>query len=392
MFARQWLKATVPLALVTALFASAQDTGKKQTMPDESGRLRVVLMMDTEDPDIGESVKVDAKNLESLFQDAFEKHKDRLEITKLAGKDFNTKALLAHLTTMKIDPADTLLVYFSCHGVTDPQRGHLLVMRDPAGKTTLVPRARVRELMQAKNPRLAILLSDSCANLMDTETPRSVAKPDWKVIQSLFFKPRGLVDLNSVSEGESANCDSKRGGIFTRWFTFLLRAEFSKLNPSSDEQVHWHDLIPQLQVNAQGSYALARRIHMVLYQQAVTKKEGKERQAIEESLKFLEKQPYQTIKVFHLPSQWRFGARLLENDGFGVRVAFVYPGTPAEAAELKAGDIILNVGTSKVTSLDTFFQAFVRAKGAVPIEFQRDKKGNQTTIKLPNEPGTSQDF
>lgn len=119
-------------------------------------------------------------------------------------------------------PADTVVFYFSGHGGHD-DRGHYLAL---AGGRLY--RDEVRELLAEKGCRLNVIITDCCdqrsdgqafgAPAMDMEPPRQVTP----LFQSLFFRPRGTVDINSSSPNEAAfftpfgnNGDGPAGSLFT---------------------------------------------------------------------------------------------------------------------------------------------------------------------------------
>jgi hypothetical protein len=372
-------------------FLTAQEPTSGQT----SKRLLALLIADTLDPTIGSSVEKDAENFELLLKDAFDKQKERLVLTKLTGKQCNREAVLEYFKNLPPCPDDTLLVYFAGHGATHRSLGHVLALNTDAGKPSLFLRSELRNLILSKKPRLAILLSDACGDFLDKapDISREPLLPDWKVIEALFLRPQGLVDINSVSEGESA-LGSKEGGYFSLNLLNTLRKDLFQLFPGPDGSLFWHDVIPLVQEKAQQGYDTYRRRSLAQLTDKVIEsaKTPEEKQRFAEMRNFLTKQEYQTIRVFHLPSQWRFGARLLENDGDGVKIAFVHEGTPAALAGFKPGDIVKKVGDRPIRSLEQFFAAIANLQGEVPFEFRRGRSPLQAKVQLGGERLAGQDF
>ena len=101
--------------------------------------------------------------------------------------------LLTAIDNCPAGPDDTIVFFYSGHGAHDA-RGHYLLMPDQ--KTTL-SRQTVIESIQRKNPRLAVVITDSCANLVDRGLlpgpAMALAQPDRAspLFDSLFFQSIG---------------------------------------------------------------------------------------------------------------------------------------------------------------------------------------------------------
>ena len=139
--------------------------------------------------------------------------------------------LLAAIDTCPSGPDDTIVFFYSGHGAHD-ERGHFLLMPD---QKTSLSRQTVIERIQRKNPRLAVVITDSCANLVDRgllagpalalEQPPRVAP----LFDSLFFRASGLVDVNSSTEGQVA-AGPIGGGLMVLAMAYLgNRPDFRKL-------------------------------------------------------------------------------------------------------------------------------------------------------------------
>src|SRR5262245_29445674 len=78
---------------------------------EEMTRVRALLICDTTDPNIGDSVRADLRNMRALLEEGFAQHKDRLELETLTGGDVTREAVLGYYRDLKSDPAQTLLCY-----------------------------------------------------------------------------------------------------------------------------------------------------------------------------------------------------------------------------------------------------------------------------------------
>ena len=114
--------------------------------------------------------------------------------------------LLTAIRNCPAGPEDTVIFFYSGHGAYD-SNGHYLVM--PDGKNTLPRQSIIREI-QKKQPRLIVLITDSCNTLV----PRApVPLPIMRLVppaqiaplfDSLFVQPKGVLDVNSSTEDEVA--------------------------------------------------------------------------------------------------------------------------------------------------------------------------------------------
>jgi hypothetical protein len=321
-------------------------------------KLYVLLVIDDLDPGVGKSALRDRDNLTRLLEGGFRDHKDRLQLTVLQGNAASDKAIFDYYQNLKPGPDDALMFYFSGHGMHDPRLlGHVLSL--PGGGRMY--RAVIRHAMVSKGARLCVLLSDACASFpFGMEVRPAKEGPDWETMRNLFFLPRGLVDINAVAEGEVAWCNAQLGGFFTFALTEALRKPFKQLDADGDGFLHWHEVVPDLQLGSQKVYRDLRE--RVL---------GGKVRLSPADLDRVKAQGYQSVRIFSLPPLWRFGARVLENKGDGVKVAVVHADSPAAVAGLKSGDVILQIGKTAVKGTDDFARAVAAARGTVEVEVLR---------------------
>ncbi|MDR0327912.1 MAG: caspase family protein [Planctomycetaceae bacterium] len=207
----------VGLFLCVVGFAFQISVGQEQEA-GESQFLHILIVGDTIDSGVGKSVEKDITALKELFESGIPVSKRH--VTILADDFLTPESLFVAIDNLKVETTDSLLLYYSGHGVIDDNDNHFFNL--PAGK---VPRSKVREALQKKNPRLGILLSDCCAVLVPPE--RWAPSPHFKTINSelmryLFFCPQGFIDINSARSGEVAFCSDVRGGLFTEKFCSLF--------------------------------------------------------------------------------------------------------------------------------------------------------------------------
>jgi hypothetical protein len=355
-----------------------------QTAPaDESVTLHAVLVGDTNDPGIGKSVEKDLQNMENILRAGFQDHKDRLTVRILKGEDFTLKNVLDALRNLRTDGSETILVFFACHGIYLPGGGHTIAMDKPAGAANprTLFRSDLRQELRDKRARLAVLLTDTCNSYPRGMELRALpTAPEWETMRCLFLLPRGLVDLNSVSEGESAYGDPLSGGFFTFAFTHLLREKFARFDANQDKFLHWEELLPRLQTGPQATYERLRRDDLaILTDMALDKLPADKKAKMISYRDRLRKQSSHSVRVYSLP---RFGVRVLDNPGGGARVSRVLEYTPAALAGLKPGDIIKRIGDRAITDAADFHQVVDRTRGEVLVEYQRAANLQTVRVKI----------
>jgi hypothetical protein len=137
----------------------------------------------------------------------------------LAGLD---QKILEAIERCPAGPRDTIFVYYSGHGAHD-SKGHFLVMPDG---TARLYRDQILSKLEQKKPRLAVLMTDSCSTQapvgIGAGTSAMFMAPDRisPLFDNLFLKSRGVVDLNSSSEGEIA-IGAIGGGLLTLAFAYM---------------------------------------------------------------------------------------------------------------------------------------------------------------------------
>jgi hypothetical protein len=364
------LMVVLGLAALAPLASPGQPSGGPA---DESTVVKVLLIIDSEDPTgAGQSFVKDAEIIEKLLTDGFAKFPERLKIDKLAGKDCTPAKVTQYYNIMKADASATLAAFYFGHGATEKSAGAVLGFGGAGGKEVLVRRAALRDAMLSKHPRLVVLLSNTCAGPLDLgKRPVVADRPDWQTMRHLFLVPRGVVDINSVSEGEYASL-STAGSPYIIGFDETLRQPFATLDVNKDGFLHWQEILPRLQKKSQDGFLVWRQEVITQFTALLKVKDLKdeERKQVQFVLTIAQEQKYQTLRVFSLPPLHRLGLRVLDHKD-GAQVLFVYDDTPAATAGFKSGDVIRAIGGQKITSAKDYADAVAKSKGKVAVEVMR---------------------
>ncbi|MBI3410807.1 MAG: hypothetical protein HY040_20925 [Planctomycetes bacterium] len=134
---------------------------------DEASRVRVLLVLDTDDAG-GPTWGLDGENMKAMFEATLGKQKlgGRFTLDVVTGKQVTADGILLYYAQLKTEKTEALVFYYSGHGGYHVQRGHFLALR--WGK---LYRKDLIAAMKKHEPRLAVILTDCCANLMGGTAP-----------------------------------------------------------------------------------------------------------------------------------------------------------------------------------------------------------------------------
>jgi len=207
-------------------------------------KIHVLLVGDTNDPQIGQSVEADLGGMKSVF--ASNVVERQLRITTLSGHRVTSRQILQAVGSLAIQPGrDTVVFYFSGHGAFD--RGTNEQFLYPARRALY--RSEVRKAIQQLQPRLTVLLTDTCS--VYVERPPAVMAPapaeeTSPLFQALFLEPRGLVDISATRPGEEARGDTNGG-----YFSTVLRMS---LFMHSHERITWAQVLEEVNAEVPKQY------------------------------------------------------------------------------------------------------------------------------------------
>ena len=85
-------------------------------------------------------------------------------------------------------------------------------------------RSELREAILQCKPRLTVILTDCCSNVISLASilSKGLVEDRAQIVDSLFLKPSGIVDINSSSQGQDPRGPKARGvssrrSFLTRW-------------------------------------------------------------------------------------------------------------------------------------------------------------------------------
>ncbi len=220
------------VVLSSANFAQAQTIARK---------VHVLIYADTLDPtgNISNGSKANAEKLQTLFSDQVT-YKFNGQITAngvqepRTGADCTVAKLRADIAALDVQPTDTVLVYMCCHGGFQSGGQFIAMSGGPGGNNGQIRRSEIVSLIQARNPRQSVLITDSCANNDGSAGPAALesAAPKSKFLAGLLLFHSGTVSLNACSVGEFSwyYTTAGEGSVFTNAFVDAC----DTLSPKSD--------------------------------------------------------------------------------------------------------------------------------------------------------------
>jgi hypothetical protein len=239
----------VPLALGLAMIACARPAAAQ-----DAPRVFALLVVDTDARIAG--LERDGEGMTAVLQKGLG-GTSLLRLEVQSGDDVRPDAILNYYKTVPSGPNDVLVFYYSGHGATIEGRGHALT----TSHGTLM-RSTLRAAMEARRPRLCVVLSDCCSTLVKPRrvppAPTAPAPAPPRVsplLRCLFLQHRGVVDMTSSSFGESSWSDTDRGGVFTSALAAALgTGEVAPLDTDNDRFVTWTELFDAVREQTQSIY------------------------------------------------------------------------------------------------------------------------------------------
>ena len=225
-------------------------------------KLHLIIAADSNDPQIGASVRQDLDDVSNLFQKAAREVGIKYEISKLYDTSFDKASIIAKINSLDIKNNDVVIFYYSGHGYNDTSGYSRFPSMSLDGKDYGLE--SMHNFIKGKNARLTITLGDLCNSIPRT---RSGTKSDEEIpfksgflfdedkLERLFIDSRGSLISTSSSKGEWSFCMRKSNGSmgnghFTNAFINSFAKEASKIN---DNIGSWDQLFSRAYTDAKNN-------------------------------------------------------------------------------------------------------------------------------------------
>jgi hypothetical protein len=278
----------------------------------------------------------------------------------------------------------------SSHGLTRERNGddHILKLYggDP-NKPEELRRADLRKMLLAKGARLTILITDACGTIVDPDgkpgKPPDVGEGTLGEgddipagYDRLFFKAKGVVDINGAREGSYAWSDSEGGGVFMRTFSKTLK------DTAKNADVDWSGLYITARKNTEATYKEYREKNLTMYQtRAAVQTLGPDEIRTRDLLKA---QSTQSPQAYRLPGL-NLGLTYKGTDGEGVQITNLTADSPLAKAKIKVGEVIVAVNEKPTLRTEELVAEVKAITGAGKTQFTltiKDANGKERTVSI----------
>lgn len=230
--------------------------------PLNVAKLHALILLDDGSTDAGPANKAGAALFEKMLTNGVPANR-RGEMTTVSGLSITRDKIRDTLAGWPIHPDDTLVCFFAGSAAFD-DAAKAFMLNAPAGQ---FPRAELRAELLLQKARLTVLVTDTPAHRVQTESVPAL--PDTAGpfnLEGLFFQHKGLVDWHAASATESAFARGSEGGMFT----LALAQATGRLN-NGDKPGAWSKLFEDAVITTERIYRAYRQ--MVLDSDTVTAEE-----------------------------------------------------------------------------------------------------------------------
>jgi len=192
--------------------------------------LHLIIIADTLDNKIGQSVAVDSKNFQDFFQSVVNSSQGKIFLNKivLEGRDITRNNLIATLNFVspRIKSNDIVVFLYSGHGYrmqTKASKWPFLNTREYATDFD-----EVITILKSSNSRQFIAIADCCNSFIDRgiRTAKFLKSPEsfsYQDIERMFLLPKTKIAASGSKVGQFSNGDDVDGGYFSAAFVSNLR-------------------------------------------------------------------------------------------------------------------------------------------------------------------------
>lgn len=324
------------------------------------------------------NLSLDMIRMSGFFESNVPKNRLTLETLFIEDDEYATpEHILTALRALEPGPDDAVVFYYTGHGGIDDRGSYF----DLAGGKLY--REQVRGLLRAKQPRLAVLLTDCCNSRSDgrkqiaaapfNEPPRSYTP----LFTALFVQPKGIVDVNSSAPGQSAFFLPHTEGDPMQYGSIFTTALVEWAENNQRRAAAWDELVREVGLKVHATFHEA-------YPKGAKGAKGGATQSDQN----LYAPEYPGLP----PAQGlRAGVYVADNDGRSVRVTGVEPNSPAMAAydvaaagyvAVPIGGLITSVNGRGVSGAEDFQAAVKNSSQIMRLSIVKGNIAKDYLIRL----------
>jgi hypothetical protein len=218
---------TIAFLCATCCLGHAYAQTPQQTAPT----LHVILAANTNDANLKNAIRENLRLMNELVKEIGDAQLLKISKTEVTGPNFNCKSIREALEGTAVEAGkDAILFHYSGHGFRDPNELLPEFACGQRGGNERLTAHRAKAILDGKNPRLMLMLSDACNKVVGGPAAyayRQEIKRDpaiWKsAIKRLFVEYKGTLAMAGAKPGGDAYYRSTGGtfglgGYFTRSF------------------------------------------------------------------------------------------------------------------------------------------------------------------------------
>jgi len=238
----------IGLALFSQMMACGADARAER-------RVHLIVVADTNDPDIGKASGQDATMfLQMMLQISEDQTSGLVQEHELKGDQVSLEAIKRKIGEINADADDALVFYFSGHGLYHNRAERMLV-----GNKQEFRRSEVLRALESKASRLVVMITEACTSYTKTEpklrnaecnAPRPASNGPDPVFMALFLDVDGVVDVNSskLNLKSFVRAGKKPGSIFTHALASSISAS------STSREATWDAILDETDVISNTEY------------------------------------------------------------------------------------------------------------------------------------------
>lgn len=237
-----------------------ETTTRQLSSNEKATTLHIIIVANTNDPDIGTTCMLDKDRTLNVFSDLAEFMGIKLNAITIFGNDYNKQNVQNAVASLKPSPQDIVIFYYSGHGFSknDQYQYPYISLRSKSFQGLDENAINIEEIYGAikqKGAKVSLVISDCCNTLPETTaavsgevalTRSSSLGWSFNNCLQLFLPPAPVAILMTAArKGEMSAGNNSYGGFFTFNFRTAL---LNFLSPTHEfTGVSWAKLIDEAQ-------------------------------------------------------------------------------------------------------------------------------------------------
>jgi len=197
--------------------------------------LHAVIVADTSDGSIGQSVSKDLKHMEDFINSVARHTGLSINGGAISGSSFSKSNILSAVNDLPVTDGDVVWFYNSSHGDNDNSNKWPDIDADDG----FLPINKIADIIRGKNPRFAVVIADVCNKYLGRSGRLSARiEGNPQNYKELFLNYQGNILVSSSKQGQFSWGNPQIGGLFTDQLLRELETELT-----SSDKPNWNQLM-----------------------------------------------------------------------------------------------------------------------------------------------------